>query len=71
MHNVIDLFTKLSDEKLIQISQRFEQIIASQIYLMLQRGVPAGKLISIVKEMDKNIKMEAAAEQVLKQASGQ
>jgi len=71
MKNVIDLFTKLSDEKLIQISQRFERIIESQIYLMLQRGVPAGKIVSIVKKMDQQVKLEAAAEEVLKQASGQ
>lgn len=68
---VIDLLQhdRMSDEALIRLHSRFEQIIESQIYLMLQRGVPAAKLASIIKKMDIQLKLESADE-VLK-AAGQ
>lgn len=67
MDNIIDMMTKLPYEKVMQISSRFERIIESQIHLLLQRGVPAEKIIEIVNKIDGQMKDTIQA----KKASGE
>lgn len=62
MDNVIDFLTRVTPAAAQLASERFEQIIMSQIYLMLKRGVPAEKLIEIVNEANEQIQFEADVE---------
>lgn len=58
MNNVIDMLTKMAPSKAMSITARFEQIIASQLYLMLRRGIPQDRLLEMVGEAQMQIDLE-------------
>jgi len=66
---IVDMLTRISPLKVMEISANFEQIIASQIFLMLRRGVPAEKLHLIVEEAQLHLDIENSL--VTSKASGQ
>ena len=69
---VIEFMNRLDANQFMQVSENFEAIISCQLHLMLQRGIPAEKIIEIVQNIDSQMKASVMEEDSsFDQASGQ